>query len=608
MRMLNSPRLLGCALAFALGSVAPRAEASISLPLWMEWTTAIPAISYDPAKSTIPRRRPGHPVTTIEERALQNPDAINPAPYDAVGEFVPLPDRWRIMEALGFKFPWYDPYNQNIWKGDKPMKIPFLEGKDWFFSLLGIADTIVEPRSIPTPVGPQSSLDPDANDIFSGVDQTIFAQTFLLGIILFKGDTIFKPPAHEFRLTLGLQYNRVETDDVRALLIDPRRGEVREDHFIAVQELFYDKHLRDVSDRFDFDSLRIGIQPFSTDFRGFLFQDLQFGVRLFGNRQNNFWQYNLAWFRRLEKDANSGLNDVGEGFRDDDIFIANLYRQDWPVLGFMSQGTIVHNRNREDRFFFDPNGFLARPASLGTEQGREYDVTYIGYNGDGHFGRFNLTASAYYALGDNTAVFTGRKNDIQAGFFAAEGGFDFDWIRTRLSVAWASGDDEPFDNKSNGFDSIFENPIFAGSDTSYWIRQNMPLIGGGGVALTGRNSMIPSLRSSKELGQSNFDGPGLRLIGVGADFDLTPESRVSVNVNQLWFDETASLELARNQAPIDRSIGTDLSVAWIWRPFMTQNAILRLSAAGLFPGSGTEALYGSDDTYYSVLGNLVLTF
>ena len=41
-----------------------------------------------------------------------------------------------------------------------------------------------------------------------------------------------------------------------------------------------DKHLRNVSHRYDFDSLRVGIQPFSSDFRGFLFQDAPFGVRL----------------------------------------------------------------------------------------------------------------------------------------------------------------------------------------------------------------------------------------------------------------------------------------------------------------------------------------
>lgn len=600
---------LSCALAAALlGLAASPAHATEPLPVWLQWTQMLPAGVYNPQESVIPRRRPGHPVTVLEESDFENEGAINPAPVDQVGNFVPLPDRWRIMEALGFKFPWYDPYNQNIWKGDKPMKIPGLDGDDWFFSLLGISDTIIEPRSIPTPVGPQASEEPGAIDIFSGIHQRIQVQTFLTGIILFKGDTVFKPPTHEFRLTLATQYNRVDTEEVRALQIDPRLGDTRDDGFVAVQELFYDRHLRDVSDRYDFDSLRVGIQPFSTDFRGFLFQDLQFGVRLFGNRHNNKFQYNLAWFRRVEKDTNSGLNDVAEGLRDDDVFVVNAYFQDWPKFGFVSQGTIVHNRNRESEFFFDENGFISRPASLGLERPREYDVTYLGYNGDGHFGRLNLTVSAYYALGNNDAVFVRRENDISAGFFAAEAGMDFDWIRTRASVAWASGDKDAFDDESNGYDAIFENPIFAGADTSYWIRQNMPLIGGGGVALTGRNSMIPSLRSSKELGQSNFDGPGLRLIGAGADFDLTPESRISVNLNQLWFDDTNSLEVARNQAPIDREIGQDLSVAWIWRPYMQQNLVFRLSGAVLHPGDGLAELYGDDDTYYTVLANLVLTF
>ena len=129
-----------------------------------------------------------------------------------------------------------------------------------------------------------------------------------------------------------------------------------------------------------------------------------------------------------------------------------------------------------------------------------------------------------------------------------------------------------------------------------------------GVTLATRNGLLPSLRSSKEQGQSNFENPGLRLIGVGADFDLTPESRVSVNLNQLWFDDTAVLEVARNQAPIDRSIGTDFSVAWIWRPFMSQNVVVRLSGALLEPGAGLADLYGDDHTYYTVLGNVILTY
>ena len=103
------------------------------------------------------------------------------------------------------------------------------------------------------------------------------------------------------------------------------------------------------------------------------------------------------------------MNDIAKGLRDDDVIVANLYWQDATNLGFTHQFTVLHNRNREgdDGAFFDENGFIQRPSSLGMEMPRDYDVTYVGYNGDGHFGRFNLTASAYYAFGDTTPMLSG---------------------------------------------------------------------------------------------------------------------------------------------------------------------------------------------------------
>lgn len=598
-------RPLALILAAAVAPAAVQADTS-SLGLhWLEITHLLPAPTYDPFASEIPRRRPGHPYERWTPSPPQNPDNVDPAPVDQAGEFIPVPDRWRIMESLGFKHPWYDPYNQNTLKADKPVR-----GKDWFLNLLGISDTLIEPRSIPTPAAPQAPSEPGTNDTLGDIDQLIAAQTFIASAVYYKGDTTFKPPVYEFKGTLAFNYNRVRTEETRALTIDPTFGETRDDGFIGVQELFFTWDYSSERPRYDFDDFRIGIQPFSSDFRGFLFQDNQLGVRFFGTRDSNRWQYNFAWFRRLEKDLNSGLNDVSESPRDDDVFVANLYRQDFPVKGFTSQATVIHNRNRETDYFYDSNGFIVRPAAIGREAPREYDVTYLGYNGDGHFGRLNLTVSGYYAIGDQSAgVFVAEGTDIRAGFLAAEASMDFDWVRARLSAAYASGDDDPFDDRSTGFDAIFENPIFAGADTSYWIRQNVPLIGGGGVAISQRNGMLPDLRPSKEQGQSNFDNPGLRLLGVGADFDLTPQTRLSGNINHLWFDKTEVLETARNQADIGRAIGTDVSVAWIWRPFATQNVVWRLSGAALLPGSGFKDLYGDQKSlYYTVLGNLILTY
>jgi hypothetical protein len=551
------------------------------------------------------QRRPGAPEPAPQPATPIDPSAPSPPPPDAFpGDFVPLPDRWRLVENLGVNERWYDPYGQNTLKGDRPVF------KDYFVVLSAISDTVIEPRSTPVPVGIQTG-EPGSLDVFGDTEQLLVSETLLTSLSLIKGDTAYRPPDIELRLTPAFNFNRTEAEESRFLFANPGRGKTRNELDFGLQEAFLDYHIRNVSERFDFDSIRAGIQPFTTDFRGFLFQDNQLGVRLFGTRDNNLWQYNLAWFRRLDKDVNSGLNDVGEDLREDDVFVANLYRQDFPILGLTSQATIVHNRSRDDAQI-DENEFPARPAEIGFAELREYDVTYFGLNFDGRIGRLNLTASGYYATGDNEdSLLTGGEADIRAYFLAAEPSIDFDWIRLRLSALYASGDDDPFDDDEEGFDAIFENPLFAGADTSYWIRQQVPFIGGGFIGLNTRNGVLPNLRSSKEQGQSNFVNPGLSLIGAGADFDILPELRLSFNANYLRFNKTAVLEELRQQPDISNEIGWDLSAAAIWRPFLNQNVVLRLSGAGLIPGGGFNELFGSeddDDIFYSVLGNIVLVY
>ncbi|HFD12820.1 MAG TPA: hypothetical protein ENJ32_10190 [Crenotrichaceae bacterium] len=519
--------------------------------------------------------------------------------------FLPVQDRWRLGLAIGQPESLMDPYHRNVLKADRP-----IFGDDVFLSFSVISDSVGEYRQLPTPVGPQASRRAGSLDVQGRRHQGLFSQTLFMPISIYKGDTVFRPPDVEFRITPAITYNYADVQEKRALVIDPGNSSNRHDKHFALQELFLDVHLRNVSDRYDFDSLRVGIQPITNDFRGFLFIDNQLGVRLFGTRDNNLWQYNLAWFRRIEKDTNSGLNDIRKELRDDHVFLANLYRQDFPVRGFTSQISAVYNRNREgnDKRLFDKNGFLARPASLGTERPRSYDAYYVGYNGDGHIGRTNLTVSAYYLFGrESRGTFTNEDTDIRAFFTAGEVSWDFDWVRLRISGLWASGDKNPFDKRAEGFDAIVENPLIAGADTNFWIRQSIPLIGGGGVALSGRNGVLNSLRSSKDQGQSNFANPGIILGGIGADFDILPELRVSTNVNHMFFDETAVLKVARNQGSISRDIGWDLSVSSIYRPFQSQNIVFRLSGAMLIPGEGIRELY-DDKILYSVLGNLILTY
>ena len=587
------------------------ARFTVGAALFLAWPLACgQTVSTNDATESVEQRRPQteplkYTLPAIDPNQVPAPSRLDPRVS------LPVPDRWRIMESLGQKQRWWDPYNINTIKGDKPYEPLQHWGPDWFVNLGAVSDSLLEARRIPVPVGAQSSERPGAFNLLGSTAQSTLVQTVIVSASLIKGNTTFKPPDYEFKFTGAFNLNYTQTNEVRAVNVDPQRGVNRTDRQFGVQEAFVDKHLRNVSDRYDFDSVRIGIQPFISDFRGFVFNDLPFGVRLFGTRDNNLWQYNLAWFRRLEKDTNSGLNDILKRTRNDDTFVANAFRQDWPVLGHTTQATVLLNINREGGRgdFYDRNGFLVRPAVVGDVRPHNYSVAYLGLNGDGHFGRWNLTSSAYLALGSATYdPIAQRSQRIAASFAAAEVSRDFDWLRVRATGLFASADHKPFDGRSTGFDAIFENPQIAGADTSFWIRQALPLIGGGGVALSGRNGVLPSLRSSKDQGQSNFVNPGLLLLGLGADADLTPRWRLIGNASHLSFGNTSVLQVLRNQGGISRQLGVDLSLALQYRPFMTQNIVFNASIAGLLPGKGYRQLFNSDKRPYSALANLLLTF
>ena len=125
-----------------------------------------------------------------------------------------------------------------------------------------------------------------------------------------------------------------------------------------------------------------------------------------------------------------------------------------------------------------------------------------------------------------------------------------------------------------------------------------------------RNGVLASLRTSREHGQSNFVNPGLRLIGIGADFDVAPQLRILANVSWLHFDNVAVLATLRNQRLHGSEIGTDFAVGFQYRPLFTQNVVLNASFSTLQPGTTLKELYGyaTDARQYSALVNLILTY
>src|SRR5262249_6652470 len=192
----------------------------------------------------------------------------------------------------------------------------------------------------------------------------------------------------------------------------------------------------------------------------------------------------------------------------------------WP--GYTIEMSLHYDHDKPS-FHFDKNNFLVRPDPAGVFQPHDINVAYLGWAGDGHINRININHAFYWALGrDSKNPISNCPNDINAQLATLELSYDRDWARFRTSFMFASGDHDPNNHHATGFDSIFENPNFAGGQFSFWQRQAIRLFG---VNLVNRESLLPDLRSSKVEGQANFVNPGLLLFNLGADFDITPKFR-----------------------------------------------------------------------------------
>jgi hypothetical protein len=182
---------------------------------------------------------------------------------------------------------------------------------------------------------------------------------------------------------------------------------------------------------------------------------------------------------------------------------------------------------------------------------------------------------------------------------------DFDRRRWRLSFLHASGDGDPHDRRATGFDGLTASPVFAGTDSSFFIHQQLAL-GGSAFLLKSRNALLPTLNPASDSAQADFSNPGLDLVGLGSDWDFGPRLRVSFDANELRFDRTATLS-ALMLRPIPNDFGAELAANAFWRPFTNQNVIVRMSDAVLMRGSGYRALYGGGIPY-SAFFFLTLTY
>lgn len=571
-----------------------------------------------------PIRRPVFPFkeARFAERRIEGSPVVPPVsndavrrPYDPLGhagagaqtegstpDFVILRDRWRIglprweryARAVDLDSPYatgrrLDPYNQNVLKGDYP-----LFGDRWFLVLDALSDTLTEYRRLPV-VGPPSAQNPGGALFFSPGDQLLAVEQVSASFDFFRGYASFRPLDFRVRVTPAANLNYLRARENTVVNIDVRQGSSRVDGHASLEEAFVEVKLADTSPFYDFVSLRAGTQFFNSDFRGFVFMDNQPGVRLFGNFKSNRHQYNLAYFNLVEKDTNSQLNRFHS--RHQHVAVANYYIQDFLAKGYTAQWSVHYNNDRPSRHF-NTNDFITRPAPIGDVVPKSVNAIYLGWTGDGHFGPLNITHAFYQVLGRERPnqiagnVFGPVKTKINAQMAALELSVDHDWRRYRGAFFYASGDDDPNDEDARGFDSILDQPFFAGAGVSFFNRQEIRL-SGTAVGLVHRFSLLPNLRSSKEEGQSNFVNPGLWLVNGGVDAELTPKLRGSANLNVLSFAHTEVLQALLFQSDISRFIGIDLGLGLEYRPWLNNNVILSAGTAALLPGAGFRDIYSS---------------
>jgi len=484
----------------------------------------------------------------------------------------------------------WHPYLQSKFKGDAP-----IYGQDIFLNITVEDFFQIEPRNLPTPSG-VSAERPNSSEFFERGEQLFYSNDFSIGLDLFKGETAFKPVDWALHILGVYNHNYLEVRNV--VNPNPQQGSSRETEFFALQEAFGEIHLRDLSDNYDFISLRAGIQPFVSDFRGFIFNDANLGVRIFGNYGNNRWQYNIAAFDMLEKDTFSDLNEFSR--REQQIYVANVFRQDLIWKGYTGELSFLANVDHHLQAY------------------------YLGWTGDGHIGRLNIDHAFYQVFGeDSLNGIAGKRVEISAQMAALELSVDKDWLRHKLSVFYGSGDHDPTNSHATGFDTVFDRPFFIGGPFSFFSHQAFSL-GGTAVNFKQRDSLVVDFRSSKSEGQSNFVNPGVFIVGYGLDAAITPKLRGFMNVNYVRTIDTATTELVLSTNHASNDFALDCSAGFQWRPLLTENIIVTAGAGFLIPRWGYKDIYQAntkpvfgfpgtpaghvDDFLYSAIATVTLTY
>ena len=110
----------------------------------------------------------------------------------------------------GIKGTWWDPYNQNVLKGDYP-----IIGQHTFLKIQLKDLSLFEGRQLPTPTSPfEATRRPGTTAFFGDPDQFLGLSYNSIGVDLFHGNTSFKPNDWRIRLNLVHNMNYLVADEL----------------------------------------------------------------------------------------------------------------------------------------------------------------------------------------------------------------------------------------------------------------------------------------------------------------------------------------------------------------------------------------------------------
>jgi hypothetical protein len=536
-----------------------------------------------PPPAAPPRRAPRAPAA----------GAIPEPPAETVKGLEPMPNRWTFQHPdyrrynPPEKMPFVqgggplDPYNQNQFKGDYP-----LGNSHTFLNLNLQFNSQFNPRTVGSPI------------VEGGVQQLAYNQNMVMGAELFGGNTVFQPKIWAARVTTVTNINAVSLDSLSFGDLD------RGDTVFAFEEMFGEARLSVLGPEFDFMSVRGGMQNLNIDFRGFVFVDNAFGVRLFGNRKANRQQYNIAYFSLRQRKG--ALHDIADR-TGQDVFIGNWFLGGLGADTYIPMVNVLFSRDPRPSFAFQEDGGFFGEGSQ--------TLTYVGFHGDGHWGGLAVSHAFYQVFGTDNDNFLGEALgrgsalSVNAQMAAIELSRDSDAMRLRGSFFFASGDGGAGDS-AGGFGAIVDNPNFAGGQFQFWTQQaiNVPGIG----QISNAFSLLPDIRN-KNNDRANFLNPGLLLFGGGVDLRLSPSLKLVTNASMLRFANVAILNQIRSisigdEPFTDANIGLDLSAGFKWRPFVNENLFVVGGFALLKPMGGFANAIGRTSPLFTTFATFQIAY